>query len=60
MYHVRVLHGEPVVFRLFLGKKVAALGFFCEWVPFGYFGYNCTGWGPAVFSSQPVHVGHFG
>ena len=26
MYHVRVLHGEPVVFRLFLGKNVAALG----------------------------------
>ena len=30
MYHVRVLHGEQVVFRLFLGKAVAAVGFFAN------------------------------
>ena len=49
MYHVRILHDEPVVFRFFLGKNVPALSFFVNWYILATFGENAPAGGRRRF-----------
>ena len=49
MYQARVVHGEPVVFRVFLGKNVAALGVFVNRYILATFGENAPAGGRRCF-----------